>query len=175
MAFLFSCSTHASGLESGIGITLAALSGINMSRGPGMLAFANCQSYEKLVIDNNICGAALRLVRGIECNEETIGLDVIKAAGRRAKGLLSSARTRKWFKREIFFPTQVIDRRATRAVEKASTAWERTKEKVKARFSTFEPTRLPHDQAAEIKAIMRSYAQSKGVEKLPEVGQGWDG
>ena len=45
-----------SGLESGIGITLAALSGINRCRGPSMMAFANFQSYEKLVIDNSICG-----------------------------------------------------------------------------------------------------------------------
>lgn len=59
-----------SGLESGIGIMLAALSRINLIRGPGMLAFANCQSLEKLVIDNNICGMALRFLKGIKCNEE---------------------------------------------------------------------------------------------------------
>ncbi len=164
-----------SGLESGIGIMLAALSGINMSRGPGMLAFANCQSYEKLVIDNNICGMALRLVRGIECNEETIGLDIIKKAGRGAQGHLSSAHTMKWFREEIFFPTPVIDRKAIREGEKASTAWDRAKEEVKERLSKFEPTRLPDDVNKEIKAIMRSYAKSKGVEKLPEIGWKWDG
>jgi trimethylamine--corrinoid protein Co-methyltransferase len=164
-----------SGLESGIGITLAALSGINLSRGPGMLAFANCQSFEKLVIDNNICGTALRLIRGIECNEETIGLDVIKQAGRGAKGHLSSTHTMKWFREELFFPTDVISRNSTREGEKASRAWDRAKEEVDARLAQFEPTRLPDEVNREVKAIMRAYARSKGVDRLPEIGKEWDG
>lgn len=164
-----------SGLESGMGIMLAALSGINLSRGPGMLAFANCQSYEKLVIDNNICGMALRLVEGITCDEETIGLDVVKAAGRGAKGHLSSAHTRKWFKKELFFPTDVIDRRAMREGARSSTAWDRAKLEVSSRLAGYEPARLPDDKVKEIKAIMASYARSKGVERLPDVMGGWLG
>ncbi len=165
-----------SGLESGIGITLAALAGINMSRGPGMLAFANCQSYEKLVIDNNICGTALRLIRGVECNKETIGLDVIKSAGRGAKGHLSSAHTLKWFKKEIFFPTDIIDRKAIQTGIKSSTAWERAKEEVKERLAAYELAHLPDDKVREIKAIMLAYAKSKGVTKLPDLtGTGWTG
>ncbi|MFQ6123748.1 MAG: trimethylamine methyltransferase family protein [Candidatus Heimdallarchaeota archaeon] len=164
------------GLESGIGILLAALAGINLSRGPGMLAFANCQSFEKLVIDNNICGMALRLIRGVECNKETIGLDIIKAAGRGAKDYLFSPHTLKWFKKELFFPTKIIDRRAIQTGAKFSTAWERAKEEVKARLAEYEPAHLPDDKAQEIKAIMHAYARSKGVEKLPDItGTGWDG
>ena len=164
-----------SGLESGMGIMLAALSGVNLSRGPGMMAFANCQSYEKMVIDNNICGMALRLVNGIVCDQETIGLDAIKAAGRGAKGHLSSDHTRKWFKKELFFPTDVIHRRAMRAGTRSSTAWDRAKLEVDARLAEYEPTRLPEDKVKEIKAIMASYARSKGVERLPDVMGGWVG
>jgi trimethylamine--corrinoid protein Co-methyltransferase len=109
-----------SGLESGIGITLAALSGINMSRGPGMMAFANCQSYEKLVIDNNICGMALHLTKGIECSDETIGLDLIKASGREAEEYLYSDHTLKWFRNELFFPTDVIHRETMCLGQKSS-------------------------------------------------------
>jgi trimethylamine--corrinoid protein Co-methyltransferase len=50
------------GFESGIGIVLGALAGINVISGPGMLDFENCQSFEKLVIDDAICGMALRLM-----------------------------------------------------------------------------------------------------------------
>ena len=53
------------GLETGIGAILAALAGVNMVSGPGMLDFESCQSLEKLVIDNDICGMAKRLMRGI--------------------------------------------------------------------------------------------------------------
>ena len=158
-----------------MGIMLAALSGINLSRGPGMLAFANCQSFEKLVIDNNICGMALRFTKGIECSKETIGLDIIKAAGREAKDYLSSKHTLDWFREELFFPTEIIARKGIREGEKASTAWERAQDEVKERLAKYQPTRLPADKVKEIKAIMQSYAKSKGVDKLPQVGEGWDG
>lgn len=164
-----------SGLESGIGIMVAALSGINLSRGPGMMGFANCQSFEKLVIDNNICGMAFRFIEGIKCNEETIGLDIIKAAGREAKDYLSSEHTLNWFRDELFFPTDVIARKGIREGGKASTAWERAQAEVKERLAKYEPTRLPDDKVKEIKAIMQAYAKSKGVDKLPQVDEGWDG
>jgi trimethylamine--corrinoid protein Co-methyltransferase len=140
-----------------------------------MMAFANCQSYEKLVIDNNVCGMALHLTGGIECSDETIGLDLIKATGRRAEGHLSSDHTRKWFRNELFFPTDIINRRTMPQGQKSSTAWERAQKEVRARLSRYEPTQLPEDKVKEIKAIMRSYAKSKGVDKLPTVGGGWIG
>ena len=58
------------GLETGIGAALAALAGINSVSGPGMLDFESCQSLEKLVLDNEICGMILRLVQGIEPRED---------------------------------------------------------------------------------------------------------
>ena len=51
------------GLETAMGATLAALSGINSISGPGMLDFESSQSLEKLVLDNEICGMVLRLVK----------------------------------------------------------------------------------------------------------------
>jgi trimethylamine:corrinoid methyltransferase-like protein len=36
-------------------------------------------------------------------------------------------------------------------------------------------TVVPGDKAKEIKSIMQSYAKSKGVEKLPQVPEGWKG
>ena len=52
------------GFETGMGAIIAALSGINVISGPGMLDFESCQSLEKIVVDNEICGMALRLVMG---------------------------------------------------------------------------------------------------------------
>ena len=52
------------GLETGMGATLAALAGVNSVSGPGMLDFESCQSLEKLVVDNEICGMRSRLVAG---------------------------------------------------------------------------------------------------------------
>jgi len=52
-----------SGYETGLGLIMGILSRINVISGPGMLAQLNCQSLEKLVIDNEFCGSALRLTR----------------------------------------------------------------------------------------------------------------
>jgi trimethylamine--corrinoid protein Co-methyltransferase len=53
------------GLETGMGAVIAVLSGINSCSGPGMLDFENCQSVEKLVVDHEIAGLALRVGRGV--------------------------------------------------------------------------------------------------------------
>ena len=98
-----------SGLESGIGAILAALSGINVISGPGMLDFESSQSMEKLVIDNEICGMAYRLIEGITFRNETPSLELFKQEYLE-KGFLTSPETLKWFKDEVFFPSQVIDR-----------------------------------------------------------------
>ena len=163
------------GLESGMGIMLAALCGINLSRGPGMMAFANCQSLEKLVIDNNICGMAQRFTSGVECSTETIALEVIKAAGRDAKDYISSSHTMEWYRNELFFPSNIIHRWATSGEIKEACAWERAKAEVKTRLEKFVPTPLPQDKTTEIRRIMNAYAKSKGVDSLPAVGGGWIG
>lgn len=100
---------YQSGLESGIGAILAGLSGINVISGPGMLDFESCQSMEKLVIDNEICGMAYRLIEGITFRKETPFLELFKEEYLE-KGFLTSPHTLKWFKEEVFFPSQVIDR-----------------------------------------------------------------
>lgn len=91
------------------------------------------------------------------------------------KGHLSSRHTRQWFRNELFFPTDVINRKALRAGHKSSTAWERAQTEVQARMSKYEPPRLPGEKTQEIKAVFQSYARSKGVDKLPEVPGGWEG
>ena len=53
-----------------MGAVLAGLSGINSVSGPGMLDFESCQSLEKLVLDDEICGMVARLRRGIEPRDD---------------------------------------------------------------------------------------------------------
>ena len=57
------------GLETSMGATLGALSGVNNISGPGILDFINTFSLEKLVIDNEICGMTFRLLEGIQPRE----------------------------------------------------------------------------------------------------------
>ena len=69
------------GYEKGITVTAAALAGANLvSAYPGIVGSLMGQSFEGLVIDNDLLGSVQRLVRGIEVTDETLSFDVIADA-----------------------------------------------------------------------------------------------
>ena len=103
------CCDSQAGLESAVSGILAAMAGIDIISGPGMLDFCNTFSLEKLVIDNEICGMAHRLARGIEFSEETLAADLITQMGSHGD-YLATRHTLKWFKKEPYLPSAVIDR-----------------------------------------------------------------
>lgn len=96
------------GFETGIGAVLAALSGVNVISGAGILDFIRCQSLEKLVVDNEICGMAYRLIEGIAQRDEPIALDLFRDFSVETQ-FLSMPHTRKWYREEHTFP-RLIDR-----------------------------------------------------------------
>ena len=98
-----------SGFESGLGIFLAALAGINIVSGPGMLACENCQSLEKLAIDNEICGMAHRLVEGVSFEGQALAADVIAKVGPGGH-FLAEKHTRENLRKEQFMPSDVVCR-----------------------------------------------------------------
>jgi trimethylamine--corrinoid protein Co-methyltransferase len=70
---------YQAGYEKALAIALAAQSGCNnVSESSGMLGSLMALSLESLLIDNDLLGAVMRTVRGIEVNEETLSFDVIK-------------------------------------------------------------------------------------------------
>lgn len=69
---------YQAGYEKALAIALAAQTGCNnVSESSGMLGSLMALSLESMVIDNDLLGAVLRTVRGIEVNEETLSFDVI--------------------------------------------------------------------------------------------------
>src|SRR3989442_5479354 len=69
------------GYETGVGVMFAALAGVNIVSGVGILDFITCQSLEKLVIDNELCGMAYRLIDGIRHRHEKMAIDFLPEAG----------------------------------------------------------------------------------------------
>ncbi len=68
-----------SGYEKGSTLVMAGLSGLNMVyEAAGMHASLLGFSLESLIIDNDMLGQCLRCVRGIEVNEDTLGLSVMR-------------------------------------------------------------------------------------------------
>jgi len=134
------------GLESAMGATLAALAGINSISGPGMLDFESCQSLEKLVVDNEIAGFALRLVRGIEPREDFPARPLFEEL-LREKHLLIADHTRKHLREELTFPGPTIERAnlARWREEGAKTLGERAHTEVERLVAAHTPSRLPAD------------------------------
>jgi trimethylamine--corrinoid protein Co-methyltransferase len=66
------------GFEKGLTAAVTALAGANYNHhAAGMLESLLAVAYEQYVIDDDICGQVMRLVRGIEVTEESLSLDVI--------------------------------------------------------------------------------------------------
>jgi trimethylamine--corrinoid protein Co-methyltransferase len=68
--------------ESMMNLLMARLSGINfVLHSAGILESFNCMSYEKFVIDDEMCGMVRRIQRGYEVNPDTLAFDVLKEVG----------------------------------------------------------------------------------------------
>ncbi|MGC8794168.1 MAG: trimethylamine methyltransferase family protein [Bryobacteraceae bacterium] len=156
------------GLETGMGAVLAALAGINSVSGPGMLDFESCQSLEKLVVDNEICGMCYRLLRGIEPREDFPALPLFEEL-LRERHLLIADHTRRYLREEITFPGRVIDRANRERWLKAGapTLLERTIREVERLVAACEPSRLPEDRKAELRRLMQQEARRYGMASLP--------
>ncbi|KPJ74374.1 hypothetical protein AMJ52_00850 [candidate division TA06 bacterium DG_78] len=158
------------GLESSMGATLAALSGINNISGPGMLDFESCQSLEKLVLDNEICGMVLRLVKGIEPKEDFPALPRFEELVRE-KHLLISTHTQKYLREELYLPGPVIDRaNRTRWHEEGGlTLLERAHREVEKLLQNYVPSRLSESVKKELTKLMTKEARKYGMEHLSSV------
>ncbi|MEM3564126.1 MAG: trimethylamine methyltransferase family protein [Candidatus Jordarchaeaceae archaeon] len=151
-----------SGFESALGIVLGALTGINMISGPGMLDFESCQSPEKLVIDNEICGMALRMIRGIQISEETLAEELIRNMGPGGH-FLNSRHTLKWFRAEQFLPSALIDRLTTSLwQEKGSkNIYQKAREEVQRILSEHQPEALPPEIEKELDKMAEKWKPQK--------------
>ncbi len=156
------------GLESAGGTLLAALAGVNMVSGAGMLDFESCQSYEKLVIDAEIIGMAKRLIAGITARDEPIALTLMRKLGHRAD-YLAQPHTLKWFAQELYIPSAVIDRASLDGWKRkgAKTTWERAKERVNELLTTYEPPPMADETRAELRRIATQAARRFGMDELP--------
>ena len=159
------------GFETSMGATLAALSGINSISGPGMLDFESCQSLEKLVLDNEICGMTQRLVSGIEPREDFPSRPIFEEL-LRDKHLLIADHTRRHLRDEISFPGPVVNRanRSRWLDDGGLSLGQRAAAEVERLIASYTPSALPEDVATELGRLMTAEARRHGMEKLPDRG-----
>jgi len=92
-----------SGLERSATLLPAVLAGADLITCAGTLDSSMLESAPQLVLDDELCGAALRLARGIEVDDETLALDVIRQVGFSGQ-YLSEEHTARHFRSEHFMP-----------------------------------------------------------------------
>ncbi len=158
------------GLESAGGTLLAALAGVNMVSGAGMMDFESCQSYEKLVVDAEIIGMAKRLLAGIEVRDQPIALNLMRKLGHRAD-YLGEPHTLRWFAKEFYIPSPVIDRGSLDnwKLKGSRTAFERAGDRVDQLLAKYRRPSIPAELQAELRAITASAARHHGMQQLPDL------
>jgi trimethylamine--corrinoid protein Co-methyltransferase len=117
------------GIEKTQSVIQVALAGANfIHHAAGMLEDMSTVAYEQYVIDNEILGMAMRAVRGIEVNTETLALDVIDRVGPGGHFLLDE-HTARFMRTEHHFPSKILDRQGRNQWEETggAVAWERAK------------------------------------------------
>jgi trimethylamine--corrinoid protein Co-methyltransferase len=121
------------GFEKAMSVVLAALAGSNfIHHAAGMLMSMNAVSRRQFVIDNDILGMALRVLQGIDVNEEALAVDVIDQVGPGGHYLMSD-HTIRHMRSEFYFPSGVVDRQADGIWDPlgAPEVWTRAKEIVR--------------------------------------------
>ena len=159
---------YQTGMESGIGLVLAALGGVNMISGPGMLDFESCQSLEKLVLDDEVCGMALRLTRGIDDGSAGEAVELLRVLVE-IGSLLGHPHTRAHHRTELLAAGPVIDRRTYEAWEGAgaSDAAGRARAEVERIVARGNPAPLPDDVRRELERLIAADARRLGVAAPP--------
>ncbi|MCF7890023.1 trimethylamine methyltransferase family protein [Candidatus Bipolaricaulota bacterium] len=98
------------GAEAALNMLQVGLAGGNyIHHAAGMMESMLCVADEKFVIDNDVIGMALRVLRGIEVDEDRIGLDVIEEVGP-GNNFLTQQHTVNYSRSEEFYKPSVVDR-----------------------------------------------------------------
>jgi trimethylamine:corrinoid methyltransferase-like protein len=153
------------GYETGTGVLLAALAGVNIVSGVGILDFITCQSLEKLVIDNELCGMAYRFIEGIRHRHEKMALDLLPEAIEKGH-FLGHPTTLKLFREEGTLPGKVVDRASAKPGGHGLSDYQRAQDVVRELLAK-ERFRLAEDKVRELERIVRDRAREHGMQALP--------
>ncbi|MFP4498023.1 MAG: trimethylamine methyltransferase family protein [Vulcanimicrobiota bacterium] len=157
------------GFETGMGAVMAALGGINVISGGGLMDFESLFSFEKLVIDNEIFGMVKRLARGVEPRETPFARDLYEEFEKKGH-FLSIPHTMKWFRKEFYMNSPVVERAPLGEWQNRgkTTIEERAHERVEQILSKGEKFALSEGKTTQLDQIMLDNARKFGMDKLPE-------
>jgi trimethylamine--corrinoid protein Co-methyltransferase len=146
------------GLERTATLLPAVLAGVNFVTCGGTLDSTMLESDALLMLDDELCGAALRLARGLDVNDETLALDLIKQIGS-SGNYLAEGHTARHFRQEHFIP-RLLPREPYDAWEKAGarSALDHAKERVREVLTKHQPRELDPAMEQELAAYRQMVA-----------------
>jgi trimethylamine--corrinoid protein Co-methyltransferase len=147
------------GLERTATLLPAVLAGVNFITCAGTLDGTLLESDALLLLDDELCGAALRLARGIEVDEGTLASDLIKEVGFSGNYLAESHTVRR-FRGEHYLPSLLV-RDPYQVWEQAGgpSALDRARERVKEAIRHHVPRQLDPAIERELDSYRQMVAQ----------------
>lgn len=138
------------GLERAATLLAPVLAGVNFITCGGTLDGTMLESDALLMLDDELCGAALRLARGIEVNEETLAVDLIKEIGYDGN-YLAETHTVRHFRKEHYIP-DLLTRDPYEAWEQSGgrLALDRAKDRVRQVLDAHQPRDLDPAMVQEL-------------------------
>lgn len=145
------------GAESFGGALLAALAGVNSVSGAGMLDYTIAFSLPKLVLDNELCGQALQVVRPFESLDDLPAIAL--AREQLAEGnMLTAAHTVAHYRDALYVPGPVWDRQSEDNWIKGgrTTLLDRAEAEVVARLAAYQPIETDPAIDRELRRLLLS-------------------
>lgn len=142
------------GYEKGYTVALAghaAADMINLS--VGMLGSIMVASPEAMVIDDDMCGAILRSIRGIEVSPATLDLSAVERVVTQDGHYLGEAETLKRMKSDFYYPSLGSRQSVADWIDDGQrTVWDRAKTRVSDILASTPGSHLPPEAEAAIRA-----------------------
>ena len=143
---------------------LAALAGVNVVYGLGMLESGVTIDFGQLVMDNEFAGMIKHVLNGIPVDDENLAVDVIHDVGP-LKDFLAQKHTLKHMNSQSQ-PDLIDRRRRSKWQELGGTdMYERATAKAREILETHEPDPLPENVLETIRSIVKGAEEELGVGK----------
>lgn len=142
------------GYEKALGTLAASLAGASyLSPYPGIVGSLLGQSFEGMLVDHDMLGAVLRIVRGVEVNDETLSVDVIRDSVLGSGHFLGSPQTLRLMKSEYLYPS-VADRSTANQWQErgCKTVYALARERVKRLLADYYPEYIDPQADARLRA-----------------------
>jgi len=141
-------------IEKSFNVIIPALAGANVISGAGMLDSNNSISLIQLIIDHDILSRMLKMMGGIEVNEETLAFSVIKDVGIGGH-FLEHEHTLKYFKNE-YYRSDICNRECRYIWEKnpIQSLIDAAQQKKNQILKSHEPAYLPEETIRELEKIV---------------------